>query len=168
MSGGLRWSTPKGTPLCAPAPPNVSCVIVRRTRCLVGIWVWRCGRKGVTLIRETSHRIEMLSISPRVKKILFTVLWVLQAVVCFRIPAFGKLPYVLAGFIVLLLVLLWVFPGHVALRRIIIDVFILLSLAFLAMFILLALFFGKHHELFFALLGVDILIILASCWLIKP
>jgi hypothetical protein len=54
------------------------------------------------------------------------------------------------------------------LRRIIIDGFILLSLAFLAMFILLFLFFGKHHELFFALLGVDILIILASCWLIKP
>ena len=110
----------------------------------------------------------MLSISPRVKKILFTVLWVLQAAACFGIPAFGKLPYVLAGFIVLLLVLLWVFPGHVALRKIIIDVFILLSLAFLAMFILLALFFGKHHELFFALLGVDILIILASCLLIKP
>ena len=129
----------------------------------------RSGRKGVSLIRETSHRIEMLSISPRVKKILFTVLWVLQAAACFGIPAFGKLPYVLAGFILLLLVLLWVFPGNVALRRIIIDVFILLSLAFLAMFILLALFFGNHHNLLcFALLGVDILIILASCWLIKP
>ena len=110
----------------------------------------------------------MQSISLRVKKILFTVLWVLQAAACFRIPAFGELPYVLAGFILLMLVLLWVFPGNIALRRIIIDVFILLSLAFLAMFILLALFFGKHHEFFFALLGVDILIILASCLLIKP
>ena len=120
------------------------------------------------MIRETSHRIEMLSISPRVKKILFTVLWVLQAAACFGIPAFGKLPYVLAGFILLLLVLLWSFPGNVALRRKIIGGFIMLSLALLAMFILLALFFGKHHELCFVLLAFDILIILASCWLIKP
>ena len=110
----------------------------------------------------------MLSIRPRVKKILFTVLWVLQAVGCFGIPGFGELPYVLAGVIVLLLVLLWLYPGNVTLRRIIIGGFIILSLALLAMIILLALFFGKHHELFFALLGVDILIILASCWLIKP
>ena len=111
----------------------------------------------------------MLSISLRVKKILFTVLWVLQAVGCFRIPGFGELPYVLAGFILLLLVLLWSFPGNVALRRKIIGGFVILSLAFLAMFILLALFFGNHHNLLcFVLLGVDILTILASCWLIKP
>ena len=110
----------------------------------------------------------MQSLSPKAKKILFTVLWVLQAAACFGIPAFGELPYVLAVFILLLLVLLWSFPGNVALRRKIIGGFIILSLAFLAMFILLALFFGKHHELCFVLLGVDILIILASCWLIKP
>ena len=132
----------------------------------LGLEEWK---KGCIFDKRNMNLIEVQSISPRTKKILFTVLWVLQAVVCFRIPAFGDLPYVLAGFIVLLLVLLWVFPGNVALRRIIIDVFILLSLAFLAMFILLALFFGNHHNLLcFVLLGVDILIILASCRLIKP
>ena len=132
----------------------------------MGLEVWK---KGCIFDKRNLNLIEMQSISLRVKKILFTVLWVLQAAACFRIPAFGELPYVLAGFILLLLVLLWSFPGNVALRRIIIDGFILLSLAFLAMFILLALFFGDQDNLLcFVLLGVDILIILASCWLIKP
>ena len=132
----------------------------------MGLEVWK---KGCIFDKRNMNLIEVQSISPRTKKILFTVLWVLQAAACFGIPAFGELPYVLAGSILLMLVLLWVFPGNVALRRIIIDVFILLSLAFLAMFILLALFFGNHHNLLcFVLLAVDILIILASCWLIKP
>ena len=110
----------------------------------------------------------MLVFSPKAKRILFTLLWVLQAASCFGIGGWGILPFVLAGFILLLLVLLWLFPRNVVLRRVVFGGFILLSLAFLLMFIAWAVFFGGGNPLYCVLFACGLLILLASCWLIKP
>lgn len=110
----------------------------------------------------------MLPFSPRVKLKLFTVLWVLQAASCIGIGGFDILPSVLAGFILLLLVLLWLFPGNVVLRRVVFGGFILLSIAFLLMFVAWAVFFGADYPLYCVLFTCGLLILLASCWLVKP
>lgn len=110
----------------------------------------------------------MLSFSTRAKQILFTILWVLQAASCFGIGGWGILPFVLAGFILLLLVLLWLFPRNDVLRRVVFGGFLLLSLAFLLMFVAWAVFFGGDNPLYCVVFACGLLILLASCWLINP
>ena len=110
----------------------------------------------------------MKPLSPRIKEVLFTLLWVIQAASCFGIGGFSELPLVLAGFIVVLLLLLWLFPKSVVLKRYIFGGFILLSLAFLFMAVIWGLFFGKNYPLMCIKLAVGLCVLFASCWLIKP
>ena len=110
----------------------------------------------------------MKPLSPRIKEVLFTLLWVIQAASCFGIGGFSELPLVLAGFIVVLLLLLWLFPKSVVLKRYIFGGFILLSISFLFMAITWALFFGKNYPLQCVLFAVGLCVLFASCWLIKP
>jgi hypothetical protein len=46
--------------------------------------------------------------------------------------------------------------------------FILLSLAFLLMFVAWAVFFGGDNPLYCVVFACGLLILLASCWLINP
>lgn len=110
----------------------------------------------------------MSSISPRTKKILFTLLWVLMAASCFGISGWGIPPYILAGLILVFLALLWLFPSNAVLKKVVFFGFIQLSFAILFLFIAWAYFFGKNYPLYSALFAAGLVALFASCWLVKP
>ena len=110
----------------------------------------------------------MSAISPKTKLTLFTILWGLLAIAFFGVSGMGAVPYILSGLTLLFLVVLWSDSENPTLKKAAFVGFIQLSVGYTFIFLVWAVFFGKHNPVQCALFAVGIVALFASCWLVKP